>query len=158
MKVDYAGATKEESKAASALLMKAFDREFLRAHGQAAKDASNLVGGAAAVGGTIIGGPEVGAAAGVAAKGAVMDAEKKLVIDKFNDNVAGTKYQDLAITDADLNHSWIDKLVAFVYAHPYATAATVIAMVLVWKNRVWIWDRLKLGFNNLWQGKIIAKY
>lgn len=36
--------------------------------------------------------------------------------------------------------------------------ATVVALVIVFKNRKWIWDRVKLGFNNLWQGKIIAKY
>lgn len=158
VKVDYVGATPEQSKAASSLLMKAFDREFLKAHAQAAVDASNVVGGAAAIGGNIVGGPGAGSIAGVASKGAVMDAEKRLVVDKFNDTVKGTEYSDLVITEKDMDYNWFDQLVAFVYAHPYATAATVIAMVLIWKNRVWIWDRLKLGFNSLWQGKIIAKY
>lgn len=158
IKIDYTGATKEQIKAASSILMKLFDREFAKAHAQAAVDASNIVGGAAAIVGNVVGGPGAGAAAGAAAKGAVMDAEKRLVVDKFNDTVKGTQYEDLTITKEDMGYNWFDQLVAFVYAHPYATAATVIAMVIVWKNRVWIWDRLKLGFNNLWQGKIIAKY
>lgn len=90
IKIDYTGATKEQSKAASSILMKLFDREFTKAHAQAAVDASNVVGGAAAVGGNVVGGPGAGAAAGVAAKGAVMDAEKRLVVDKFNNTVKGT--------------------------------------------------------------------
>ena len=45
-----------------------------------------------------------------------------------------------------------------VIDHPFITAAAVIALVAVWKNRQWIWDRIKLGFSNLWQGKVIARY
>jgi hypothetical protein len=41
--------------------------------------------------------------------------------------------------------------------HPYISMAAVITFILIYKNRAWIWDRLKLGLSNLWQGKIIAK-
>lgn len=158
VKVDYSGATKEQQQAASELLKMAFDREVLKAHAQAAKDASDVVGGVASVGGGIVGGKEGAAAAGIAAKGAVLNAEKELVVDKFNEQVAGTKYENLRLTREDMGYSWFDALVMFVCSHPYVSFAIVVSMVMVWKNRIWIWDRLKLGFNNLWKGDVIAKY
>jgi hypothetical protein len=57
-------------------LSKAFDREFLIAHGQVAKDASDFVGavtgGATATHG---GGAVGGAVTGVGSKGAILKAE-----------------------------------------------------------------------------------
>ena len=158
IKVDYNDATPEQKKEASQLLSKAFDREFLKAHAQAAVDASDAAGIATGIAGGIYGGP-IGAAAGAtAAKGAVLKADEKLVIDKFNDSVKGTKYEKLQITKEDMGYKWLDHLVDFVITHPYASLATVVSIVAAWKGRNWLWSRLKLGFSKLWQGTIIAKY
>lgn len=157
IKVDYNGASPEQQKAASQLLSKAFDREFLKAHAQAAVDASDVAGAAGGIVGAV-GGPAVAAAGATAAKGAVLKAEEKLVVDKFNDSVKGTKYEKLYITKEDMGYKWTDYLVNFVITHPYATLASAIAIVAAWKGRSWIWSRLKLGFSRLWQGTVIAKY
>ena len=159
VKVDYTGATKERAKLVSDLLSMAFDREFLKLHGQAATDASNLVG--SAVGGVttaFTGSPTKGAAAGLTAKTAILKAEQKYYIDKYNEYIDGTDYEDMKITPEDQNHEWYDRFLMFVSDHPYASIATVVGLVIAFKSRNWIWDRLKLGFNNLFQGTVIAKY
>lgn len=157
IKVDYSGATGEQASKASHIVSKMFDREFLIAHAQAAKDASNIAGAAGTVAGGISGGAPGAVAGGTAAKGYVLKKSDEIV-NRFNDAVKNTEYEPLAITRADRHESWFDVLVKFVFAHPYVSTATVIALVIAFKNRTWIWDRIKLGFSNLWQGKVIAKY
>ena len=159
VKVDYNGATDEQTKKASHLLAKAFDREFLKSHAQAATDASNLAGGVAGGATTVITrSPANGVIAGATTKVAVLKAEQDYIVDKYNESIKGTEYEDLKITPEDQNHEWYDRFLLFVANHPYASIATVVGLVVAFKSRHWIWDRLKLGFNNLFQGTVIAKY
>lgn len=158
IKVDYTGATDEQKRAASDLISKAFDREFLIAHAQGAKDVSNVVG--AVTGGAVGthgGGVVGGAVTGVGSKGAILNKEQEL-IDQYNDTVKGTPAEDLAITPEDCHQDWFDQFSKYVVSHPYISIATVVGLVALFKYRTWIWDRLKLASNNLFQGTVIAKY
>lgn len=157
IKVDYSGATPEQEKRAMELVSKWFDREFLITHAQATKDVSNIAGTVGAIGGAVTDGSTGAAVGGIAAKGAVLNKGQKLV-DKYNDTVKGTEYEDLTITPDDCHQNWFDHFSKYVTSHPYISIATVVGLVALFKYRTWIWDRLKLASNNLFQGTVIAKY
>lgn len=70
----------------------------------------------------------------------------------------GTEYEAFTLTQEDLNRAWYERVLLYVMDHPYISIAAIVALIAIYKNRAWIWDRIKLGFNNLWQGKVIARY
>ena len=138
-------------------MLKAFDREALLSYEKYMQDISNVAAAGAGLAGAKHGGVKTGAAAAVAAKAGLTKYAESFR-KEFNDQVAGTEFAKLKITDADVGKSWFMQVVGFAVEHPYISAAVVISLVLLYKNRSWIWDRIKLGFNNLWQGKVIAVY
>lgn len=91
-------------------MYKLFDREFLIAYSQAAKDASNVAGAAGTVVGGAVGGAPGAAAGGTGAKGLVLDKSDEIV-ERFNETVKDTEYDALTITNEDMHKSWFDILV-----------------------------------------------
>ena len=157
IKRDSSTATPEQQKAAGEMLWTAFDANFLASYDKAMQDAGDVAGMAGAAYGYAKDGAAGAAVGGVGAKAAVTKYSDAFV-QQFNDTVKGTRFEDLSITQEDVNRSWFERVLLLVTDHPFITIAAVIALVALWKNRQWIWDRIKLGFNNLWQGKVIAKY
>ena len=154
--VDYSTASREQSIAASKILSKTSDASFLAEYDKMMQNLGDAASAPAAAAGAAVGGPS-GAAASAAATKAAVTKYSDTVVQRFNDEVRGTEYEALEITQEDLNRTWLEQLTLLIVNHPYVTMAAVIAAVLIYKNRSWIWDRLKLGLSNLWQGKIIAK-
>ena len=157
IKRDSSTATPEQRKAAGEMLWKACDANFLASYDKAMQDAGDVAGAAGAAYGYAKDGAAGAAVGGVGAKAAVTKYSDSFV-QQFNDTVKGTRYEGLSITQEDVNRTWFERVLLLVIDHPFITAAAVIALVAVWKNRQWIWDRIKLGFSNLWQGKVIARY
>lgn len=154
--VDYSSASREQSIAASKILSKTSDANFLAEYDKMMQNLGDAASAPAAAAGAVVGGP-TGAAASAAATKAAVTKYSDTIVQRFNDEIKGTEYEDLEITQEDLNRTWLEQLTLLIVNHPYVTMAAVIAAVLIYKNRSWIWDRLKLGLSNLWQGQIIAK-
>lgn len=154
---DYSTASQAQSIAASKLMSKANDANFLTTYSKYMSDVGDAGAvGAGAVTAVKTGSPAAGVGTGIAVKAGAEKLSNHFV-QEFNDQVAGTEYEDLTITPEDLGKTWYEKVLSYVLDHPYITLAAVVSLVLLYKNRGWIWDRLKLGFSNLWQGTVIAK-